>query len=151
MVEISSLQISLLLHDRRILQTNRTKQNKSYRCRDSRSFKMTFPLLEYTQTLSYIQKAYSMHFHAPSIHCRVASCFEHPKKFKNYSTQYSHVVTHQSTNWAITSLTSEIERDPVCSGMYGRSWKFRGALVQIPGIPNITMKMMTHMWTNVDG
>ncbi len=44
------------------------------------------------------------------------------QKVENYSTQYSHVVTHQSTNWAIASLTSEIERDPVCSGMYGRSW-----------------------------
>ena len=43
-------------------------------------------------------------------------------KGKNYSTQYSHVVTHHSTNWAITSLTSEIRRDLVGSSMYGRSW-----------------------------
>jgi hypothetical protein len=32
------------------------------------------------------------------------------------------VVTHHSTNWAITSLTSEIRRDLVRSSMYGRSW-----------------------------
>ena len=42
-------------------------------------------------------------------------------KTKNYSTPYSHVVTHHSTDGAITSLTSEIRRDPVHSGMYGRS------------------------------
>ena len=46
-----------------------------------------------------------------------------PKCSKNYSTQYSRVVPHHSTDWAITSLTSEIRRDPVCSGVYGRNWK----------------------------
>ena len=40
---------------------------------------------------------------------------------KNYSTQYSRVVPHHSTDCAITSLTSEIRRDPVLSGVYGRS------------------------------
>ena len=40
---------------------------------------------------------------------------------KNYSTSYSHVISHHSTDDAITSLTSEIERDPVLSSMYGRS------------------------------
>ena len=44
---------------------------------------------------------------------------------KNYSTSYSHVISHHSTDDAITSLTSEIERDPVLSSMYGRSWKRR--------------------------
>ena len=42
---------------------------------------------------------------------------------KNYSTQYSRVVPHHSTDCAITSLTSEIRRDPVLSGVYGRSYK----------------------------
>ena len=41
---------------------------------------------------------------------------------KNYSTQYSRVVPHHSTDCAITSLTSEIRRDPVLSGVYGRSY-----------------------------
>lgn len=45
------------------------------------------------------------------------------KKKKNYSTQYSRVVSHRSTDWAITSLTSEIGRDPVLSSVYGRSCK----------------------------
>ena len=40
---------------------------------------------------------------------------------KNYSTQYSRVVPHHSTDCAITSLTSEIRRDPVLSSVYGRS------------------------------
>jgi hypothetical protein len=42
-------------------------------------------------------------------------------KTKNYSTQYSRVVPHHSTDCAITSLTSDIRRDPVLSGVYGRS------------------------------
>ena len=33
----------------------------------------------------------------------------------------SHVVANRSTNRALTSLTLEIERDPVQSGRYGRS------------------------------
>lgn len=40
---------------------------------------------------------------------------------KNYSTSYSRVISHRSTDDAITSLTSEIGRDPVLSGVYGRS------------------------------
>lgn len=43
------------------------------------------------------------------------------KKRQNYSTQYSQVVTYPSTDCASTSLTSEIGRDPVLSGVYGRS------------------------------
>ncbi len=43
------------------------------------------------------------------------------KKGQNYSTQYSRVVPHHSTDWAITSLTSEIGRDPVLPSVYGRS------------------------------
>ncbi|KAI9324552.1 hypothetical protein BDR26DRAFT_903560 [Obelidium mucronatum] len=35
---------------------------------------------------------------------------------KNYSTLYSRVVSHRSTDNAITSLTSEIGRDPVLFG-----------------------------------
>lgn len=42
-------------------------------------------------------------------------------KIKNYGTQYSRVVPHHSTDCAITSLTSEIRRDPVLPGVYGRS------------------------------
>ena len=40
---------------------------------------------------------------------------------QNYSTQYSQVVPHPTTNCANTSLTSEIRRDPVYSSVYGRS------------------------------
>ena len=43
------------------------------------------------------------------------------KKQKNYSTLYSRVVSHRSTDNAITGLTSEIGRDPVLFGVYGRS------------------------------
>jgi hypothetical protein len=43
---------------------------------------------------------------------------------KNYSTLYSRVVSHRSTDNAITSLTSEIGRDPVLFGVYGRSYYF---------------------------
>jgi hypothetical protein len=34
------------------------------------------------------------------------------------------VVSHRSTDNAITSLTSEIGRDPVLFGVYGRSYYF---------------------------
>ena len=47
-------------------------------------------------------------------------CFR-SKKVQNYSTPYSRVVPHRSTDEAITNLTSEIGRDPVLSGVYGRS------------------------------
>ena len=43
------------------------------------------------------------------------------QKTKNYGTQYSRVVPHHSTDCAITSLTSEIGRDPVLSSVYGRN------------------------------
>ena len=43
-------------------------------------------------------------------------------KDKNFSTPYSRVVPHHSTDEAVTSLTLEIGRDPVLSGAYGRSW-----------------------------
>lgn len=42
-------------------------------------------------------------------------------KSKTYDTVYSHVVPHHSTNTADTRLTSEIRRDPVLSGAYGRT------------------------------
>ena len=41
---------------------------------------------------------------------------------KNYSTEYSRVVPHHSTDSARRSLTSEIGRDPVLSTLYGRNW-----------------------------
>jgi hypothetical protein len=47
--------------------------------------------------------------------------FLSPAKEQNYSTQYSRVVPHHSTDWAITSLTSQIGRDAVLSSVYGRS------------------------------
>ena len=43
------------------------------------------------------------------------------KDEKNYSMMYSRVVSHRSTDITITSLTSGIRRDPVLSGVYGRS------------------------------
>ena len=41
---------------------------------------------------------------------------------KSYSTRYSQAVPHLSTNHANTSLTAEIGRDPVWSGVYGHNW-----------------------------
>ena len=46
------------------------------------------------------------------------------EKKKDYSTQYSRVVPHPSTDCADTSLTSEIGRDPVLSGTYGRNRRY---------------------------
>ena len=40
---------------------------------------------------------------------------------KDYSTSYSRVVPHHSTDDADISLTSEIGRDPVFSDTYGRN------------------------------
>ena len=48
---------------------------------------------------------------------------------KNYSTQYSQVVPHPSTNYANISLTSEIRRDPVWSDVYGRSFLIKVVLM----------------------
>ncbi len=45
------------------------------------------------------------------------------KKIKNYSTEYSHVVPHHSTDSAIDCLTSQIGRDAVGLVVYGRSLK----------------------------
>ena len=56
------------------------------------------------------------------------------KKDQNYSTQYSQVVPHPSTNCANSSLTSEIRRDPVYSTVYGRSWtRTRGRITTVDG------------------
>ena len=41
---------------------------------------------------------------------------------KNYSTGYSRVVPHRSTDPAIACLTLGIGRDPVLSNVYGRSY-----------------------------
>jgi hypothetical protein len=43
------------------------------------------------------------------------------KKKKNYSTEYSHVVPHHSTDYAINCLTAQIGRDAVGLVVYGRS------------------------------
>ena len=45
------------------------------------------------------------------------------ESWQNYSTRYSRVVSHRSTNLAIACLTSGIGRDRVLSYMYGRSWR----------------------------
>jgi hypothetical protein len=43
------------------------------------------------------------------------------KEKKKYSTWYSRVVPHHSTDHASACLTSEIRRDPVLSGVCGRT------------------------------
>jgi hypothetical protein len=45
------------------------------------------------------------------------------KKTKNYSTEYSHVVPHHSTDSAISCLTAQIGRDAVLLTVYGRNSK----------------------------
>ena len=47
--------------------------------------------------------------------------WERARKKIGCSTRTSRVVTHHGTIRAITSLTSEIGRDPVLSCMYGRT------------------------------
>jgi hypothetical protein len=42
---------------------------------------------------------------------------------KSYSTQYSHLVSYDSTDWASTWLSSQIGRDTERSGVYGRSYQ----------------------------
>ena len=44
-------------------------------------------------------------------------------KIKNYSTEYSHVVPHHSTDSAINCLTAQIGRDAVGLVVYGRNSK----------------------------
>ena len=45
------------------------------------------------------------------------------RKNKNYSTEYSHVVPHHSTDSAINCLTAQIGRDAVGLVVYGRNSK----------------------------
>ena len=45
------------------------------------------------------------------------------KAIKNYSTQYSRLVSYGSTDWASTCLPTQIGRDGGLSGVYGRSWE----------------------------
>lgn len=47
-------------------------------------------------------------------------------KKKNYSTEYSHVVPHHSTDSAINCLTAQIGRDAVGLVVYGRNSKVIG-------------------------
>ena len=54
-------------------------------------------------------------------------------KKKNYSTEYSHVVPHHSTDSAINCLTAQIGRDAVGLVVYGRNSKvYRKFFVQVP-------------------
>lgn len=46
-------------------------------------------------------------------------------KNKNYSTEYSHVVPHHSTDSAISCLTAQIGRDAVLLTVYGRNSKVK--------------------------
>ena len=46
------------------------------------------------------------------------------KNYKNYSTEYSHVVPHHSTDSAIDCLTTQIGRDAVLLVVYGRNSLF---------------------------
>jgi hypothetical protein len=46
----------------------------------------------------------------------------HETSQKTTAPEDSRILTDCSTNLALTSLTLEIERDPVRSGRYGRSW-----------------------------
>ena len=73
--------------------------------------------------LFFYNKIFAIFFFrvANSIFRRVVDWLVFDKKKKNYDTQYSHVVPHHSTDCAITSLTSEIGRDPVLSSVYGRN------------------------------
>jgi hypothetical protein len=60
---------------------------------------------------------------------------EKKRKNKNYSTEYSHVVPHHSTDSAINCLTAQIGRDAVGLVVYGRSSKvinFFGLLTCLP-------------------
>ena len=52
-------------------------------------------------------------------------------KSKNYSTGYSRVVPHRSTDPAIACLTLGIGRDPVLSSVYGRSYRLSGLIMFI--------------------
>ena len=57
------------------------------------------------------------------------------EEIKNYSTEYSHVVPHHSTDSAINCLTAQIGRDAVGLVVYGRSSKvldFLGLLTDTP-------------------
>jgi hypothetical protein len=57
------------------------------------------------------------------------------EEIKNYSTEYSHVVPHHSTDSAINCLTAQIGRDAVGLVVYGRSSKvldFLGLLTYTP-------------------
>ena len=55
--------------------------------------------------------------------CNVSVLSHMGLRAKNYSTQYSHAVTHHSTDCAIIGLTSGIGRDPVFSNVYGRRYR----------------------------
>ena len=59
---------------------------------------------------------------------RAAKPRQEKRKKKNYSTEYSHVVPHHSTDSAIKCLTAQIGRDAVVLLVYGRNSK-----VKLPG------------------
>jgi hypothetical protein len=61
---------------------------------------------------------------------------------KNYSTEYSHVVPHHSTDSAINSLTAQIGRDAVLFVVYGRNSKV--TLLALILTPRDTKKSRRH-------
>ena len=73
-----------------------------------------------SQTRKCLQKQKQISNTKYNLRCVFQNIMEYGK---NYSTSYSRVISHHSTDDAITSLTSEIGRDPVLSSVYGRSWR----------------------------
>lgn len=78
----------------------------------------TFWKTEKSRTLSSLVEPHSNR----AAHLSTLKNFKKRRKGKkSYNTQYSRVVPHHSTDWASSSLTSEIGRVPVYSRVYGRS------------------------------
>ena len=61
----------------------------------------------------------------PSTSAGAAKIIKIKTKIKNYSTEYSHVVPHHSTDSAINCLTAQIGRDAVLLVVYGRNSKLK--------------------------
>ena len=64
---------------------------------------------------------------------------------RNHSTQDSRVVPHRGTNWAAPWLTSQIGRDAVFSGSYGRGYLHCFSMPHKHFFPRTTVSTITRL------
>lgn len=82
---------------------------------------------QFISGLLNVSMIFAFSFFAKKVYCSSNSL----NIWQNYSIQYSRVVSHRSTDWTVSCLTSAIGRERVFSWTYGRSYNMMCVLLFI--------------------